>query len=226
MFTHKKKLLVFIVSALVLTAGSCTRETNSTGNVPKSNITGKAFIIEGEVTIDGKSAETGDIIKDGDVISTSGDSYCEVTFLGGNIIRIYENSLMKISFSEAMISLERGTAAAVLRNISSLLKKETELFEVESGNVVAGIRGTSFFLTKEDADTTYFCLCNGSITVHDTNQTLEMPLTAIHHKAIRLRESRGSVSMSQAEMAYHTDEDMEHLAAQIGRKMDWTTVEK
>ncbi len=224
MFTHLKWIMIVLFTIpLSLGLFSCKEEKK---DITRTNIDGRAVALEGEVKVGGRLIETGDLIPDGSVISTGPDSYCEVTFLGGNIIRVFENSLLKVSFSEAMVSLDRGTAAAVLRNIATLIKKEMGLFQVESGNVVAGIRGTSFFLTKEDPTTTYFCLCNGSITLQDTSGTLELPVKSSHHHAVRISESGGSVIMSQAEMAYHTDGDMENLAAQIGQEMDWNTIEK
>ena len=218
MTTHFKWISIILFIPLCFSFVSCKEGKK---NLSAGNIDGRAVAMKGEVKVGNSLIETGELIPDGSVISTGPDSYCEITFLGGNIIRVFENSLLKVSFSDAMISLDRGTAAAVLRNIATLIKKEMGLFQVESGNVVAGIRGTSFFLTKEDPTTTYFCLCNGSITLQDTTGTLELPVKSSHHHAIRISESGGSVIMSQAEMAYHSDEDMEKLAAQIGQKMDW-----
>jgi ferric-dicitrate binding protein FerR (iron transport regulator) len=188
-------------------------------------IEGKVIGLEGIVLINGSEAGLNSPVPDNAVITTDEDGYCEVTFLGSNIIRIYENSIIKVSFSGAMLAVDRGAAAAILRNIATLLKNEKDLFQVESGNVVAGVRGTSFYFNREDKDTTYFCLCNGAVDVSDPAGRLQLPLTAVHHNAIRIREQDGEISMSRAAMAYHTDKDMENLAARIGQKMDWTRQE-
>ena len=219
----KKTAFTGVAILLILTIFSCgndTRKITGTGGIK-----GYAVMVEGNVRIKGLPVKTGADIPDGSVITTGKDSYCEITFLGQNIIRVYENSLIRLSFSEAMISVDRGTAAAVLRNIKTLLKKEGDLFEVESGNVVAGIRGTSFFLAKEDPETTYFCLCNGSIKISDPTENLEIPLQAVHHKGIRLKEINNQVQLSRAGMEYHSDEDLENLAARIGQEMVWTVQE-
>ena len=155
--------LILILLLIFLTA--CTPGENIAGG-EKVAVEGKIIAMEGRVLLNSREAAPGDAVPDKAVITTDETGYCEVTFLESNIIRIFESSIMKISFSEAMLGVERGTAAAVLRNIASLLREDRP-FQVESGNVVAGIRGTSFFLKREDTESTYFCLCNGAVEVHD-----------------------------------------------------------
>ena len=206
---------------LLITGLSCSPSGKS-GNTLSSSVQGSVIGLEGTVLINGNPVQVGEKVADGSVLQTDKDGYCEITFMGSNIIKIFDDTIMRISFSEAMVNVERGTAAAVLRNIKTLLKKEDDLFHIESGNVVAGVRGTSFFIKREDNQTTYFCLCNGALDISDPQGRIEIPLRATHHSAIRLREDQdGEISMSRATMEYHTDRDMEELAGKVGLKMDW-----
>jgi hypothetical protein len=223
---RKIKRLYFLFASLSMLLLSCTPKEN-TAQRQNAAIQGTIVGLEGTVLVNGEEAQLKSVVPDGAVIATDENGYCEITFLGSNIIKIFEGSLMKISFTEAMISVDRGAAAAVLRNIKSLLNKENDLFQVESGNVVAGIRGTSFYLNTETPDTTYFCLCNGSLNITDSQGSLEIPLQATHHNAIRIHSQNGGEGsiMSKAIMEHHNDDEMEALAAKIGQTIDWTKQE-
>lgn len=179
----------------------------------------------GEVFLDGKSIELATVVSDGSVIQTDADGYCEIQFLGSNVIRVFENSIIRLSFSESTVSLEKGAAAAVFRNLSGLIQSMDDVFTIKSGTVVAGIRGTSFYVKQEDAYTSYFCLCNGKIHLSDEDGQFSKDIESNHHSAVRITENKNQLEVSQASMLYHSDKDMEDLAAVIGQKMDWNSVE-
>ncbi len=219
----KVKFLVLILPLLLIL--SCTNEkTRNSGT--SAVITGKIIAMDGSVTISGKSAQPGDTVNDGAVVATSGDGYCEIQFLGSNIIKIFEDSILRISFRDSTVSLDRGAAAAVLRNIGTLIQSMDDVFRIESGAVVAGIRGTSFYMQREDADTAYFCLCNGEIHLGDSEGKYSQLMQNTHHGAVRITEQNRQIEVRKAPMLYHTDSAMEALASAIGQTMDWTRVEK
>jgi ferric-dicitrate binding protein FerR (iron transport regulator) len=148
-----------------------------------------------------------------------------VQFLGSNIIRVFEDSIIRLSFKEAELNLDKGAAAAILRNIGSLIKAMDQTFSVKSGTVVAGVRGTSFFVKREDPITTYFCLCNGRIDMGDQEGRFSQPMESSHHNAVRISETGGQMEVRKAPLLYHSDEGMEALAARIGQTIDWDRVE-
>ena len=220
---RKSVLFLILIPTLLFTLITCSAPDKTVSSAG-SAIKGKVIGLEGSVLINGKEAGLNSPVPDNAIITTDEDGYCEVTFLGSNIIRVYENSIIKVSFSDAMLAVDRGAAAAIFRNILTLLM-EDKPFRVESGNVIAGIRGTSFYLNRESATSTYFCLCNGALDVGDLDGRVELSLKATHHSAIRIREQNGAISMSRAPLEYHSDEEMENLAARIGQKMNWTRQE-
>lgn len=217
----KARLFLLLIPFLLLM--SCTKqpEKTSTG----SEIKGKIIDMAGEVILDGKSIELGAVVPDGSVIQTDADGYCEIQFLDSNVIKIFEDSIIRLSFSNSTVSLEKGAAAAVLRNLSGLIQTMDDVFTIKSGTVVAGIRGTSFYVKQEDPNTSYFCLCNGKIHLSDGDGQFSKDLESSHHSAVRITENNNQLEVSQAPMLYHSDKDMEDLAGVIGQKMDWNSVE-
>jgi len=218
--TVRRLLLILLVPMLV----SCG-PSKKKGIEEKPLISGRILTAEGDVRVNRLPAESGSPISDGSTISTGPDSYCEIEFLKGNIIRIDRDTLITLSFAESAMILKKGSAAGVLRNLTLLMLGANKAFNIESGSVVAGIRGTTFYVRREDPDTTYFCLCNGTVTVSDSKQQLTQPLQAVHHSALRIRDVNGRLEMSRAEMEYHDDMFMEDLAGKIGQTMDWTRLE-
>lgn len=217
----KAKLLLLLIPLLLL--GSCTKKPEAESAA--AEIKGKIVDMAGDVSLGGKSIETGAVVPDGSVIQTGPDGYCEIQFLDSNIIRVFEDSIIRLSFSNSTVSLDRGAAAAVMRNLGSFIQTMDDIFTVKSGTVVAGIRGTSFYMRREDADSAYFCLCNGNIHLSDINNQFSKDIESTHHSAVRIRENNRQLEVSQAAMLYHSDEEMENLAAVIGQKMDWNSVE-
>lgn len=218
----KVKFLVFFLPFLIFF--SCTGEKEKSKGT-SAVITGKIIAMEGTVEMNGKPAQDGDTVHDGAVITTSEDGYCQVQFLGSNIINIFEDSILRISFRDSTVSLDRGAAAAILRNIGTLIQSMDDVFSIQSGTVVAGIRGTSFYMQREDADTAYFCLCNGEIHLSDSEDRYSQSMSSTHHNAVRITEQNRQIEVRKAPMLYHTDSGMEALASQIGQTMDWTRVE-
>lgn len=217
----KVRLILLLIPFMLLM--SCAKQTEKTSAAP--DIKGKIVDMTGDVMLDGKGIELGALVPDGSIIQTDAEGYCEIQFLDSNVIRIFEDSIIRLSFSKSTVSLEKGAAAAVLRNLSGLIQTMDDVFTIKSGTVVAGIRGTSFYVKHEDADTSYFCLCNGKIHLSDENGQFSKDLESSHHSAVRISESNNQLEVSKASMLYHSDKDMEDLAGVIGQKMDWNTVE-
>ncbi len=215
-----KTVLLLMMAFLVF---SCEKQSKTNESGPPIN--GKVVNLSGDVKMEGRSIETGAAVPDGTVIQTGADGYCEIQFLGSNIIRIFEDSIIRLSFADSTISVDRGAVAAVLRNLGDFVKTMDDVFRINSGTVVAGIRGTSFYVKRESPDTSYFCLCNGEITLSDGRENFTRKLTATHHNALRISRNDGGLEVSSPGMLYHDDAGMEELAGEIGQEMDWTRVE-
>lgn len=111
---------------------------------------GKITHVEGRVDITSgdkaRPANPGDSVDIGDILRAKSKARAEVTFLDGNIIRLAENTRIRITGYQAgegktsTLELFRGK----VQNIVSALAKNAR-YEVHTPTAVCGVRGTDFF---------------------------------------------------------------------------------
>ena len=174
--------------------------------------------VAGNLTVNGKAEKTGTVIKHGDVIETGTNSFCEITLNKRSIIKLSQNTVFvfNISESENNFELKSGSLTGLTR------KKFTKQgdYNIKTPTGIAAIRGTAYFIHIESPDSTYFCVCNGTVSIKgETEETI----TSTHHKAMRITKKPGSKLSSgkNAPLLYHTDADIEKLADKIGEKINW-----
>jgi hypothetical protein len=180
---------------------------------------------EGWVTVNGEEAAVGQKIAPGSVVQAASDSMCEIT-VGSNVLRIYENTVavVRIDAAQSRLELKTGALAAVLDKVETINSGGS--LSVDTPTAVAGVRGTVFYIKVEDLSNTYICTCNGTLYLTEGQDGPETPNTGIHHSAYRFtRSSSGGISKSQAEMLYHTDDEMEEIADRINSSIDWSTAD-
>jgi len=117
---------------------------------------GKFTNIEGnvDVTASGKEAvkaNVGDTLNAGDIIRTKSKSKAEVAFIDGSILRLAENSRLRVSeFSQdketrkATLNLFRGKIQNAVKAVSSAGAAQSK-YEIHTPTAVCGVRGTQFF---------------------------------------------------------------------------------
>jgi hypothetical protein len=206
--------LFFLVPALVVFAGG-KREREQEEIKP-----GKGFVayFDGDVTVNGIPAVTGENVFDGDRISTGTDSFCEIIFPEKNVFRIQQQS--DLVFGSREFVLDRGSIAVVTDKLKRLAFNNDSL-SVRTSSAVAGIRGTVFFIKKEDENNTYVCICRGKINTYAWDGKGKSTDESTHHKGIRLTRTEGRVKRSDAGLLYHDDELMEEVASRIGLEINW-----
>jgi len=182
---------------------------------------GTVIFFQGRALINGQQPATiGATVKHGDTLVTGDNSACEITVRNKNVMRLGANSALVFNLSEDdnRLLLIRGRLTAVCRK---LMTKQAQ-FTVETPTAVAGIRGTSFFIGVESPDSSYFCVCNGSVRLNDTT------VTSPHHAGVRfVRNAKGQITKdNHPGMLYHGDADLETLAAKIGEKINWKTPDR
>lgn len=215
----KKAILLFFLLLLVF---SCTRKSSNTKAVPAT----EAIIeyLSGDVLVNNKRAETDDKIANKSTIATGDDGICEIIFDNKNIIKVSSNTLFELDFSgvHKSVNLKQGTLINVLKKLATLTDDAD--FTIETANAVLGVRGTSFFV-KADEDSTYVCVCNGTVTVMDEKKNNPEEISAKHHVARLFTKTDQGTVMIPAAMLYHTDEDIEKVAEKIGYDIDWESIE-
>jgi len=187
---------------------------------------GTIVYLEGNVTVDARSASIGDVVPYGATIRTDAASECDVAFREKNIVRLGELTTLVFNPGNLQVgsSLERGSLALVLKNLVNGAAQDHN-FYIRTPTTAAGVRGTLFFIRVEDPQTTYVCTCNGTIQLEDGSKVGERDVRAAHHVAYRIHSEGGSLSATSAPLLYHTDADMEALAARVGVTVDWTTAQ-
>lgn len=112
---------------------------------------GKMTSIEGKVDITkpGKAAvpaKLGDLVYVGDIIRTKLKSKCEVTFTDGNVLRLAENTRVRVSEyamgKDGTLDLFRGKIQSIV-GATGVVKGSK--YEVHTPTAIAGVRGTNFF---------------------------------------------------------------------------------
>lgn len=198
-----------ILAALILFL-SCTN-----GNLNEKPVI-SAFA--GKLTVNGIESKNGAVIKYGDKIETGQNSFCEITINKRSIIRLAQNTVFvfNISDSENTFELHSGSLTGLTRK--KFTKQGT--YNIKTPTGIAAIRGTAYFIHIESPDSTYFCVCNGTVSIKgETEETI----TSTHHKAMRITKKPDSKLSSDknAPLLYHTDADIEQLAEKIGEKINW-----
>jgi ferric-dicitrate binding protein FerR (iron transport regulator) len=189
--------------------------------------TASIVYLEGTVTLNGSPATVGDDVPAGALVQTGQDSICQIVFNARNIIHLAAGTSLRLD--PAVVSrgatLQKGTIAMVLRNLAPSRPGEVK-FTIRTSSTVAGVRGTCFLVKVEDDNNTYICCCNGSIHLEGTGGEFTRNLAAPHHREVRVTKSSTGLSMAAAPMLYHSDADVEAIAARIGEKIDWSKIDK
>jgi len=183
-------------------------------------VQGEIVYLDGEVTVDGRPAFEGQPVGRGSTISTGSDSSCEIRFGAENIIALRPGTTLTLELDALQpgARLRSGAVASVLNKVSSFSPRGR--FRIRTPSTVAGVRGTVFFVQVEDAATTYVCVCNGEVGVAPLLGAAE-PVAGSHHTARRLTKSGLVTRSSAAPLLYHSDGDMDELAAKIGYAVPW-----
>ena len=190
-------------------------------SVAASTFTGTIEYVEGDVTVNGAATEIGAQVKNGDTITTGNSGVCDIVFLKRNIVQIQADSIAVLNFGEIGrgIQLESGALAAVLKNLTPT--KTGNRFQVDTPTIVAGVRGTTFYIKVLNINSTYFCLCNGEVHLQDSAGGDKMALEAAHHSAVEYNREDGIFRVTKRPLLYHTDAEMQALASKIGYTINW-----
>lgn len=165
----------------------------------------------GEVSINGKPAEPGSMVRPGDAIETGRRGYA--TFVvGEDAFLVRANGRAELIGSGALV----GAMQLVTGKLLSVFGSGRER-RLVTATATIGIRGTGAYLEAESART-YFCLCYGSADVEATMGGARESVTTSHHESPRYIYGDGrSRAIVPAYMANHTDSELIMLESLVGR---------
>ncbi|MGA2481129.1 MAG: FecR domain-containing protein [Spirochaetia bacterium] len=184
--------------------------------------------IEGDVTMNGAPAAVGDDVQPGALITTAKDSVCQVVFNSRNIVHMAAGTTLRFDLNAVSkgATLQKGAIAMVLRNLAAAAPGDELRFSIRTSTAVAGVRGTCFFVAVEDENNTYICACNGALHLEGQGGQFTQNIASSHHREVRVTRSAAGISVSAAPLEYHTDGDVEAVAARIGETIDWTKIDR
>jgi hypothetical protein len=189
------------------------------GSTPKKMADDKSiFSLEGDVRVNGQSADLGTQIKGGDVVSTQRDS--EVIFaVGGDSFVLRSNSEMEIEGGGIFLSALRMVTGSVLSVFGK--RSGQQQLTMSSSTATIGIRGTGVYMESEPG-LTYLCTCYGQVGLYASDDLNDSELlTATHHDApkyITDKKVRGT-AIRPAPFKNHTDAELKILEAIVGREV-------
>ena len=186
------------------------------------DLSGRVVFVDGEVTANGRVADTGDLLVGPQILKTGKGSTIEIVFAGKNVFRVGPQSVVKVDFAQLKktVTLEKGEFTSVLKKLAQTAGESS--FLLKAPTVAAGVRGTSFHVST-DGTSTYFCTCNGSVLLDDGTPADQVQLTNAHHGArIFTKGADGKITVTTAGLVGHTDASLETLGSRIGVVLDWT----
>ncbi|MFH0976811.1 MAG: FecR family protein [Spirochaetota bacterium] len=203
---------LFILSIFSL---SCSKKDDSSINARISDFVGKV-LISGSADI-----KTGRAIIFGDIIETGEKSSCDILINEKNILKINQNTrlVFNISSESNVLQVETGWFAAITKQPFT---KQMH-YIIKSPTLVAAVRGTSFCMKVENPQSTYFCVCNGSIELKEPDDKTGDIVVSAHHSARRyIKGKDGKITIEKNPgLLYHNDQGIEDMAKKINVTIDW-----
>jgi hypothetical protein len=179
--------------------------------------------MDGTVKVNGESAVPGTPLADGALVQTGAKAFCRIRFADESVFHLYESSRVIVTAeeNERNLGLFSGSLAGVVNRLKTLAGGRKRIYRVTTTTAAAGVRGTLFYVRVEDEYSTYICNCNGTLHLSDAQGGNQTVFKAKHHQGVRYKGSNGDIESNPANMAGHTDQEMEALAATLGITVDW-----
>lgn len=188
----------------------------SMGKLPNL-LPGKSiYDLDGNVSIDGKTATLDTLITANSVIETGADS--KIIFaVGKDAFILHDHSRLEMQGSDLFIQGLRLITGKLL----SVFGKRNPQQKLRLDTVVAtiGIRGTGIYVESEP-NKTYICTCYGSTEIASKTDTLSKEnIKTKHHDSPRYIIENAPVGkkIQLAEMINHDDDELELIEALVGR---------
>jgi hypothetical protein len=146
---YRKIFLLYFLFIFIVIQTVCKKEQTVNAVLTVQTVFGDVTVESGNKTV---IPVPGTVIMENSIVKTGSLSIIDIKYKDSGVIRINENSNMKISqlFSssqgeDTVLMMNKGT---VFISISKL--KKDSRFEVKTPTAVAGIRGTSFKVSADD----------------------------------------------------------------------------
>lgn len=202
--------------ALVVTLASSMGRAGANSKVP---VAPGFQELQGDVRLNARPAQVGQLVKPGDVVRTGADGSC-VIIIGQHVYLIREESEVKF-FAEDFEQDQDGNVSGLIRMASGAMlsvfgKTRTDIV---TPLATIGIRGTACYVDSR-AQQTYACVCygTGELGGAPDGRHLETVVTE-HHDSPRFIYPPGAPKrIEPAPVMDHTDAELRMLEALVNRK--------
>ncbi|UCB44530.1 MAG: FecR domain-containing protein [Spirochaetota bacterium] len=170
-------------------------------------IEARVSFIFGEFFINGKKAEVGANIVEGDIIRTGDRSEAEIEVKNYAIFHMKENTVIEINniVAKGRVKVKSGWFLGVI--------KKGKEFQVSTPTVLAGVRGTVLFVNVFSDDSAYLCDCNGKVDIIDPRSMNQLKtVESEYHTAFNIKKAGKGVQITRAGQLYHHDSDILKMA--------------
>ncbi len=166
--------------------------------------------VKGEVFINGVRAAEGQIVVDGDTVTT-GPKGEIVYVIGANAYLLRDNSQVSHAIAGA-VSVLRVVSGKVLSVFGPGAKR------IEVSTATLGIRGTGCYI-EAMPDQVYFCLCYGEADIVPTADATQARsiVTRRHDSPFYIGKDLSGPLLKAAPVVNHTDMELTMLELQVGR---------
>jgi hypothetical protein len=175
--------------------------------------------LKGRVSINGKTAQEGDLVKPGDVIITGAFSMV-IFVVGKSVYLLRDNTRLEIQHERSASGNKAVTEVARIINGKMLAvfgrKRQKRII---TKTAVAGVRGSAIYVESKP-DKTYFCLCYGKadLMARDDPSIRETVQTSYHDAPRFVYGADTDQRIEEAPVFNHTDKELIMLEAIAWRK--------
>jgi len=221
-----RNLFVSLFICVSLITFSCKKESTTTttlegkkvSNAKVIMVEGNAFVLD-QTTNQWEQLVAGDLLKESDTIKTESKSNVEIQFQEGSIIKIKENSELKIAklYSEQNINNTK-----LFLNSGTLLakpEKQTEgsSFEVDTKSITAGVRGTEFIVVA-GSNVTKVAVNSGKVIIK--KRLILDSLDRVKEIDLNIAKKIEDVAIGEIELAQNekivvSDDDIKNLNSKV-----------
>jgi hypothetical protein len=118
----------------------------------------RVLALKGDVLVDGRAASVGTPVSPTATIETGDDAWARITLMPHSVIAIRPHSKFTLGTS----TRKRWSLQLALGAVWSFLPKGAS-YEVSTSNAVAGVRGTTLYVSAIGADKSGVCACDGEV---------------------------------------------------------------
>ncbi len=168
--------VVFASAMLSGPADAATRAVRGVGRVVK------AF----GLTINGKPAESGALVRPGDRLKTTSGGKADVVLADGAIFRLYpgsEATLPQIGRKRTLVQLVAGAIMSIVGRPMA--------YRVKAPKAVAAVGGTCFYMQATPDAPNYACVCSGLLHIGPVGGALTPVESGFNHHTGMMVESLG-----------------------------------